>query len=67
VRSFHYWNRYVDSAYRKVGTNVVIAPGAAQMISMRQAHKLGFYRGSDGRLHMDMRFVDPTLFLGWQR
>ena len=38
VRSFHYWNRYVDSAYRKVGTNVVIARrrGAGR----RQGHRV---------------------------
>ncbi len=36
------------------------------MISHRQAHKLGFYRGSDGMLHADWRFVDPVLFLGWK-
>ena len=44
VRSFHYWNRYVDTAYRKVGANVVIAPGAAQGGAKDIAYGFGFFR-----------------------
>lgn len=35
------------------------------MITSRQAHALGFYRDSTGRLHMDVRFIDPTLWDLW--
>lgn len=37
------------------------------MISARQIASLSLYRGTDGMLHMDWRYVDPTLFLGWGR
>jgi hypothetical protein len=47
VRSFHYWNRYVDNAYRKVGPNVVIAPGAAQGGAKDIAYGFGFFRLAD--------------------
>jgi hypothetical protein len=47
VKSFHYWNRYVDNAYRKVGPNVLIAPGAAQGGAKDIAYGFGFFRLAD--------------------
>ena len=47
VRSFHYWNRYVDSAYRRVGANVVVAPGAAQGGAKDIAYGFGFFHLGD--------------------
>jgi hypothetical protein len=47
VKSFHYWNRYVDNAHRKVGANVLIAPGAAQGGAKDIAYGFGFFRLAD--------------------
>ena len=44
VKSFHYWNRYVDDAHRRVGSNVLIAPGAAQGGAKDIAYGAGFFR-----------------------
>ena len=47
VKSFHYWNRYVDNAYRRVGPNVLIPPGAAQGGAKDIAYGFGFFRLAD--------------------
>jgi hypothetical protein len=47
VTSFHYWNRYVDTAHRKVGANVVIPPGATQGGAKDIAYGFGFFRLAD--------------------
>ena len=52
VKSVHYWNRYVDNAYRKVGANVVIPPGAAQGGAKDIAYGFGFFRLADDEAYV---------------
>jgi hypothetical protein len=72
VKSFHYWNRYVDNAYRKVGANVLIAPGAAQGGAKDIAYGFGFFRLADDEAYViegappDAWFWNIMLYnLGW--
>ncbi|MEO5840174.1 MAG: DUF1214 domain-containing protein [Acidimicrobiales bacterium] len=72
VKSFHYWNRYVDTAHRKVGANVLIAPGAAQGGAKDIAYGFGFFRLDDDEAYViegappDAWFWNIMLYnLGW--
>jgi hypothetical protein len=72
VTSFHYWNRYVDTAHRKVGANVLIAPGAAQGGAKDIAYGFGFFRLDDDEAYViegvppDAWFWNIMLYnLGW--
>ena len=72
VTSFHYWNAYVDKSYRRVGPNVLIAPGAAQGGAKDIAYGFGFFRLDEDEAFViegeppDAWFWNVMLYnLGW--